>query len=190
VTAEVQKMEQANQPLGAELQAALLQSPGASFGPANAKVQIVEFSDFQCPYCSRAADVVRQIRDKYGKSVHFVFRQFPLPMHPNAHEAAEAALEAGAQGKFWELHDKMFQSQQNLDRAGLEAMAKETGLNVAALKKSLDAHKFASAVDLDMKLGEKASVGGTPTLFINGARVANPTSFDEVSKLIESAIRG
>jgi protein-disulfide isomerase len=190
VIAEVQKMEQASRPLGAELQAALVAGPGASFGPANAKVQIVEFSDFQCPYCSRAADVVHQIKEKYGKSVHFVFRQFPLPMHPNAHQAAEAALEAGAQGKFWELHDKMFKAQQNLDRAGLEALAKEAGLNVGALKKALDDHKFAGAVDADLKLGEKVSIEGTPTIFINGARVANPTSFDEVSKLIDAALKG
>jgi len=191
VTAELQKMEQANQPLSAEVQAAIAQSSGGvSFGPANAKVQIVEFSDFQCPYCSRAATVVHQIKEKYGDKVRFTFRQFPLPMHPNAKVASEAALAANSQGKFWEFHDKLFQNQNKLDRAGLEEQAKQAGLNMAAFKKSLDDHKFEGAVDADVKLGEQAQVSGTPSMFINGARVANPTSFEAVAQMIESALKG
>jgi len=190
VTAELQKMEQANQPLSAELQAAIAQGGGVSFGPANAKVQIVEFSDFQCPYCSRAATVVHQIKEKYGDRVRFTFRQFPLPMHPNAHAAAEAALAANTQGKFWEFHDRLFKNQNQLDRAGLEEHAKQTGLNLAAFKKSLDDHKFAPAVDTDVKLGEQVQVQGTPSMFINGARVQNPASFEAVGEMIEAALKG
>src|SRR5689334_3962749 len=129
VVAELKSMEDANKPLTPELQAAIAATSPSSFGPANAKVQIVEFSDFQCPFCSQAAGVVHQIREKYGDKVRFTFRQFPLPMHPNAKEAAEAALAAGTQGKFWEFHDRLFKNQNKLDRAGLEAHAKETGLN-------------------------------------------------------------
>lgn len=189
VTAELQKMEQANQPLSAEMQTAIALG-GASFGPANAKVQIVEFSDFQCPYCSQAATVVHQIKEKYGDRVRFTFRQFPLPMHPNARIAAEAALAANGQGKFWEFHDRLFKNQNQLDRAGLEDQAKQTGLNLAAFKKSLDDHKFAAAVDADMKLGQQIQVQGTPSMFINGTRVANPTSFEAIAQIIEAALKG
>ncbi len=190
VTAELQKMEDANKPLSAEMQTAIAQGGGVSFGPANAKVQVVEFSDFQCPYCSRAAGVVHQIKEKYGDKVRFTFRQFPLPMHPNARVASEAALAANSQGKFWEFHDSLFKNQNNLDRAGLEDQAKKAGLNMPAFKKSLDEHKFADVVDNDVKLGEKAAVSGTPSMFVNGARVANPTSFEAVAEMIEAALKG
>ena len=134
VAAELKSMEDANKPLSAEQQAAIAAPSPSSFGPANSKVQVVEFSDFQCPFCSQAASVVHQIKQKYGDKVRFTFRQFPLPMHPNAREAAEAALAAGTQGKFWEFHDRLFQNQKQLDRAALEEHAKQTGLNLAALR--------------------------------------------------------
>jgi protein-disulfide isomerase len=191
VVGELQKMEQANQPLPAEVQAAIAKSEGGvSFGPATAKVQIVEFSDFQCPYCSRAATVVHQIKEKYGDKVRFTFRQFPLPMHPQARVAAEASLAAHAQSKFWEYHDRLFKNPNQLDRPALEEHAKQTGLNLAAFKKSLDEHKYVPAIDSDVKLGELAQVQGTPSMFINGARVANPTSFEAVAEMIEAALRG
>jgi protein-disulfide isomerase len=189
VVAELKSMEDANKPLTAEMQAAIAATSPSSFGPPNAKVQVVEFSDFQCPFCSQAATVVHQIKEKYGDKVRFTFRQFPLPMHPNAKEAAEAALAAGTQGKFWEFHDRLFKNQSKLDRAALEEHAKEAGLNLAAFKKSLDEHKFAPAVDADMKLGEKVQVNGTPSMFVNGTRVANPTNFEAVAALIETALK-
>jgi protein-disulfide isomerase len=190
VIAELKSMEDANKPLSADVQAAIAATSPTSFGPANAKVQIVEFSDFQCPFCSQAAGVVHQIRAKYGDRVRFTFRQFPLPMHPNAREAAEAAVAASTQGKFWEFHDRLFKNPNQLDRAALEQHAKEAGLNVAAFKKSLDEHKFAPAVDADVKLGERAQVNGTPSMFVNGKRVANPTNFEAVAALIEAALKG
>lgn len=189
VVAELKKMEEGNKPLSPELQTAMTTGPAASFGPANAKVQIVEFSDFQCPFCSKAADVVHQVKAKYGTQVHFTFRQFPLPMHPNAAGAAEAALAANSQGKFWEYHDRLFKNQQQLDRAGLEEQAKQVGINMAEFKKSLDEHKFAPTVESDKKLGEQVQVQGTPTLFINGAKIANPSSFEEVSAQIDAALK-
>jgi protein-disulfide isomerase len=134
--------------------------------------------------------VVHQIKEKYGDRVRFTFRQFPLPMHPNAHAAAEAALAANTQGKFWEFHDRLFKNQNQLDRAGLEEHAKQTGLNLATFKKSLDDHKFAPAVDTDVKLGEQVQVQGTPSMFINGARVQNPASFEAVQEMIEAALKG
>jgi len=190
IVAGLKKREQANQPLSPQVAASLAQGKSPSFGPADAKVTVVEFSDFQCPYCSRAASVVDQVKEKYSDRVHFVFRQFPLPMHENARGAAEAALAANAQGKFWQFHDKLFKNQSQLTRAGLEGFAKEAGLNVDEFKKALDGKAYAADVDADMKLGESVAVEGTPTMFINGARVANPTSFETVSAQIDSALKG
>jgi protein-disulfide isomerase len=153
-------------------------------------VTLVEFSDFECPFCSRAAAVVEKIREKYGDRVRFVFRQFPLPMHQNAHEAAEASLAAHAQGKFWQFHDVLFENQKQLDKASLEDHAKQVGLDVGTFKQALESDKYAAAVDADMKLGSQVSVQGTPTLFINGVRVADPTNFEGVSRLIEDALKG
>jgi protein-disulfide isomerase len=187
---DLKKMEAANQPISAELQAAIAANTAPAFGPENASVKIVEFSDFQCPFCSKAADVVHQIKEKYGDKVRFVFRQFPLPMHGQAHVAAEAALAADAQGKFWEYHDLLFKNQQALDRAGLENHAKTAGLNLAQFKKALDDKKLAEQVDADMKLGEKVQVQGTPTMFVNGARVDNPSDFNAVAGMIDAALKG
>ena len=190
ITVDLKKMEAANQPLAPEVAANIAKGKAPSFGPEDAKVTVVEFSDFQCPYCSRAATVVDQVKEKYGTRVRFVFRQFPLPMHENARGAAEAALAANAQGKFWEFHDKLFQNQGKLTRDGLEAFAKEAGLNVGEFKKALDGKTFAADVDSDVKLGESVAVQGTPTMFINGARVQNPTSFEAIAAQIDGALTG
>ncbi|MET0791097.1 MAG: thioredoxin domain-containing protein [Polyangiaceae bacterium] len=190
ITADLKKMEAANQPLPAEVAANLAKGKGPSFGPEDAKVTVVEFSDFQCPYCSRAATVGEQGKAKYGTRVRFVFRQFPLPMHENARAAAEASLAADALGKFWEFHDKMFQNQGKLTRDSLEGFAKDAGLNVAEFKKALDSKTFAAEVDADLKLGESVAVNGTPTMFINGARVQNPTSFEAIAQQIDGALAG
>lgn len=190
IVEDLKKMEAQNQPLTPELQAAIAASTAPAFGPENAKVKVVEFSDFQCPFCSRAAETVHKIREKYSDKVRFVFRQFPLPMHAQAHGAAEAALAANAQGKFWEYHDVLFKNQQALDRPALENHAKEAGLNVAQFKKALDDKKTVEQVDADMKLGEQVQVQGTPTMFVNGARVDNPSDFNAVSTMIDEALKG
>jgi protein-disulfide isomerase len=188
---QLKKMEAANKPLSPEMQKAIVEEgPAARFGPPTATVQVVEFSDFQCPYCSRAAEAVHKVKEKYGDRIRFTFRQFPLPMHSNARGAAEAALAANAQGKFWEYHDLLFKNQQKLDSAGLAEQAKQAGLNVAAFKKSIDAHQFAANIDADVKLGEKVQVNGTPTMFVNGFRVDDPTNFDVISLAIETALKG
>lgn len=188
IIAELQKREAANKPLSAEAQATIAGGNAPAFGNAKSSVTIVEFSDFECPYCSRAADVTKQIKDKYGDKVRVVFRQFPLSFHKNAKLAAEAALAANAQGKFWEFHDVLFANQQKLDAASLDEHAKKAGLNMAAFKASLSKHEFAATVDADTKLGEQVAVQGTPTMFINGARVANPTDFAALSAQIDKAL--
>ena len=189
VVADLKQQEERMKPLD-EAKAAKIAAVGApAFGPDDAKVTIVEFSDFECPFCSRAADVSHKVKEKYGDKVRFVFRQFPLAFHKSAHGAAEAALAANAQGKFWEYHDKLFANQQKLDRASLEAYAKELGLNLATFKKALDSKEYAATVDAEMKLGEEAAVQGTPTMFINGARIADPTNFDTLSGQIDTELK-
>jgi len=190
VIADLKRMEAANQPLSAELQLAIAANTAPAFGPENASVKVVEFSDFECPYCSRAANVVHELKEKYGDKIRFVFRQYPLPMHANAHGAAEAALAADAQGKFWEFHDVLFANQRALDRDALEGHAKTAGLNLAQFKQALAGEKLKAQVEADLKLGEQAVVQGTPTMFVNGARVENPTDFAAVAAMIDAALGG
>jgi len=190
VLAELKKMESQNKPIDPTKQQQIAASDAPSFGPADSKVTIVEFSDFQCPFCSKAAAAVKEIKSKYGTKVHFVFRQFPLSFHQNAHLAAEAALAANAQGKFWEYHDMMFENQKSIERADLEKYAKNVGLKVDAFKKALDSKEFAPKVDSDVKLGGEVAVQGTPTMFLNGKRVQNPTDTAAISKMIDDALAG
>ena len=166
--------------------------PGApTFGPAELTVTIVEFSDFQCPFCSRAATTVAaSSRRSTATRCASCSASSRCSFHKNAHLAAEAALAAHAQGKFWEYHDKLFADQNKLERPALEATAKEVGLDVAAFKKALDDKTYAAAVDADQKLGEAVAVDGTPTMFLNGKRVADPTNFDALSKEIDAALSG
>jgi protein-disulfide isomerase len=186
---DLKKQEARNQPLTAEQQAAVAADDAPSFGPKDAKVTVVEFSDFECPYCSKAAKVTEQLRKEYGDKIRFVFRQFPLSFHKNAKPAAEAALAAHAQGKFWEYHDLLFENSRKLDKESLAQYATKTGVDAAKLKAALDANTYGEAVDRDMKLGEQASVSGTPTMFVNGKRVGNPTDFKAVSEAIDAALK-
>lgn len=190
ITTDLKRMEAAKQPLSPELTSKIAKGPVPSLGPENAAVQIVEFSDFECPFCSRAADVVHQIREKYGDKVRIVFRQFPLEMHPNAQIAAQASLAANEQGKFWNFHDTLFKNQRALDRNALDGHAKQSGLDLAMFKKSLDDKKFEAQVKADMKLGEEVSVQGTPSMFINGKRVENPTDLATVTGIIDGLLGG
>ncbi len=189
ILADLKKQEEANKPLSAEKQKMVAEgSDGTSFGPADAKVTIVEFSDFECPYCSRAAAVANQIKKEYPGKVRFVFRQFPLSFHKNAHLAHQAALAAAAQGKFWEYHDILFANQKALGRDQLDKYAKDLGLDMTAFNKALDDGTYKAAVDADIELGNEVAVRGTPTMFLNGQRVANATSFDAIKADIDKAL--
>ncbi|MCG8554642.1 MAG: thioredoxin domain-containing protein [Proteobacteria bacterium] len=188
VLADLKRMEERNQPLAPEQQAKIAAGNAPSFGPKTAKVTVVEFSDFQCPYCSRAVETVHKIREQYPDQVRVVFRQFPLSFHTDANRAAQAALAAHAQGKFWEYHDKLFENQKALDRESLERMAREVGLNLRAFKKALDESTFEAVVNEDLALGKAVSVSGTPSLFVNGVRVTNPYDFAAVSTLIKKKL--
>jgi protein-disulfide isomerase len=192
VLSQVKSMEARNKPLSAEA-AAKIAAAGEgipTFGSADSKVQLVEFSDFQCPYCSKAADAVNEVKKSYGDKVHFVFRQFPLGMHKDAHLAAQASLAAHAQGKFWEYHDKLFANQRALGREQLESYAEELGLDMAAFKKALDEGTYKDAVDGELALGQEVHVSGTPTMFLNGKRVGNATDAKAISAEIDKVLGG
>lgn len=188
VLADLQRREQANKPLDAEKQALLAEGDAPSFGAEDAKVTLVEFSDFQCPYCSRAATATAEIKEKYKDKIRFIFRQFPLSFHQNAKLAAQAALAANAQGKFWEFHDLAFANQKSLDRASLEGYAKTVGLDVGRFKADLDKGTYQAQVEADTKLGESVFVSGTPTMFLNGKRVDNPTDAAAIASLIDEEL--
>jgi protein-disulfide isomerase len=189
VLTELKNQEKQNAPISAEEAAKQRAGTGPAFGPEDAKVAIIEYSDFECPYCSKAADAVKQLKERYGKVVRFVFRQYPLPFHQNAQLASEAALAAHAQGKFWPYHDLLFANQKALDRASLEKYAQEVGLDMAKFKKALDDHTYASAIKDDMKLGEAIGVSGTPTMIVGTERVANPTEFSVIAGMIDGKLK-
>jgi protein-disulfide isomerase len=161
-----------------------------SVGPKNAPVQIVEFSDFQCPFCSRVVPTVKQIEEKYKGKVRVAFRHYPLPFHDKAMGAAEAAAAAGEQGKFWEMHDKLFANQQALDRASLEKYAQEIGLDMNKFKADLDSGKFKQAVNADVQYANSLGGGmGTPTFFINGRKIAGAMPFDSFAQVIDEELK-
>jgi protein-disulfide isomerase len=162
---------------------------GPAQGPANAPVTIVEFSDFQCPFCSRIIPTLNQVKEKYGDKVRIVFRQYPLPMHPQAQKAAEASLCANDQGKFWQMHDALFANQQALGVDQLKAKATELGLNAETFNSCLDSSKYAAQVAADMKEGSAAGVSGTPAMFINGRFINGAVPFEEVASVIDDELR-
>ena len=159
-------------------------------GPGDAKVTVIAFSDFQCPFCSRAVPVLKQIEDEYKGKVKIAFKQLPLPFHDKAHLAAEAALAANEQGKFWPKHDKLFANQQALDRPSLEKYAEELGLNMGKFKAALDSGKFKDKVDSDAKEGAAVGATGTPTFFINGTKVVGAQPFDAFKTVIDTELKG
>ncbi|MBI5500589.1 MAG: thioredoxin domain-containing protein, partial [Deltaproteobacteria bacterium] len=174
VLGQLRQMEEANKPLSPELVAKIAATDVGVFGPADAKVVLVEFSDFLCPACRAAAQTIESIRDRYKDTVRFVFRQFPLDMHgENARLGAQAALAAGAQGKFWEMHDKLFAASDRLrteGRAAVDAFAQEIGLDMTAFAAALDGKTFEPALTADLALGDEVKLRGTPTFFLDGKR--------------------
>ncbi|WAM29612.1 DsbA family protein [Myxococcus sp. NMCA1] len=182
------KAQQQQQQPAATVRKVEVPSDSPSFGPATAKVTIVEWSDFECPFCSRVGPTLSKIKDGYAKDVRVVFRHQPLPFHPNAKVAAEASHAAHEQGKFWEYHDKLFANQKALDRASLEKYAQELGLNVAKFKAALDSGKFKAKVEADMAAGSALGANGTPTFFINGREFVGAQPFEAFKRVIDEEI--
>lgn len=162
---------------------------GPAKGPANAPITIVEFSDFQCPFCSRVNPTLEQVREKYGDKVRIVFRQYPLPFHQQAAKAAEASLCANEQGKFWEMHDALFANQSALQVEQLKEQATKLGLNAEQFNTCLDSNKHAATVQTDLKEGQAAGVNGTPAMFINGRFISGAVPFEQVAQVIDDELR-
>jgi protein-disulfide isomerase len=158
-------------------------------GPANAKVTLIAFSDFQCPFCSRAVPTLKQVEEDYKGKIRIAFKQLPLPFHDKAHLAAEASLAANEQGKFWQMHDKLFANQQALDRPSLEKYAEELGLNMSKFRAALDSGKFKERVDRESKEGAAVGATGTPTFFINGRKLVGAQPFDQFKSAIDAELK-
>jgi protein-disulfide isomerase len=154
-------------------------------GGKSAPVVIYEFSDFQCPFCGRAIEAVRQIEQSYGDKVAIYFKQFPLEFHDHAQLAAEAALAAHEQGKFWQMHDKMFANQTALERQNLESYAEQIGLDMNRFRAALDQGKFKAQVKKEHDQGTTAGISGTPSFVINGKLVVGAQPFDDFKKVID-----
>ena len=140
-------------------------------GPAGAKLTLVEYGDYECPHCGRAHPIVKAVQKRLGTRLRFVFRNFPLSnAHPNAEAAAEAAEAAAAQGKFWEMHDLLFEHQDALEREDLLRYAADLGLDVKRFASELEGAVHRPRVQEDFRSGVRSGVNGTPTFFINGSR--------------------
>ena len=140
-------------------------------GPQDAPLTLVEYGDFQCPHCGRAYPIVKDVQRALGSELRFVFRNFPLTkIHPEAEHAAEVAEAAGAQGAFWQMHDRLFERQFALDDDHLLEYATELGLDGDRIRGELEAGTYAARVREDFMSGVKSGVNGTPTFFINGVR--------------------
>ncbi|WP_426753517.1 thioredoxin domain-containing protein [Myxococcus sp. Y35] len=160
----------------------------AKGGPENAPVTIVEFSDFQCPFCGRANPVLAQVQQEYGDKVRIVFRHFPLDFHKEAPKASEASLCAQDQGKFWEMHDLLFANQQALGVDNLKKYAADLKLDTAKFNACLDSGEKAAIVQKDLADGKQAGVSGTPAFFINGILLSGAQPFDEFKSIIDAEL--
>ncbi len=158
-------------------------------GSDEAPITLVEYGDYECPHCGAAHDIVKQLQKHYGKGLRFVFRNFPLAqIHAQAEAAAEAAEFAGANGKFWEMHDAIFENQQRLGMKLLLELAGRIGLAGDGLRKSLESHEYAAKVRQDFLGGVRSGVNGTPAFFINGVRHDGANDFETLRNAIEARL--
>jgi len=165
-----------------------IESSDPSLGRASAPVTLIEFSDFQCPFCLRADPTVQQVLSTYGDKIRFVYRHYPLPNHPAARPAAEAAACAGEQGKFWPYHDRLFANPTKLSDADLKQHAAALGLNTTQFNTCVDTHKLKAQIDNDVKDGEEAGVNGTPAFYINGRMLSGAQPFEAFKKIIDEEL--
>ena len=159
-------------------------------GPANAPVTLVEYGDYQCPYCGMASPIVDQVQRELGDGLRFVFRNFPLTeMHPHAEHAAEIAEAAGVHGKFWEMHDMLYANQDALDDPHLAEYATLLTVPASEVKRALVKHAYSDRLREDFMSGVRSGVNGTPTFFINGARHDGAFDRDNLLAAIAAAAR-
>jgi len=159
-----------------------------STGGKNAPVTIVEFSDFQCPFCRGAENSIKAVRDKYGDKIRLIYMDFPLGMHPHAMEAARAGRCAAEQDKFWQFHDAMFADQSKLAAADLKATAQKLGLDIKQFNACFDQAKPDTGIRQDMAQGQSLGVTGTPTFFINGRELVGAQPAPKFNEMIDEEL--
>ena len=158
-------------------------------GNTTAGCTLVEYGDYECPHCGRAYPIVKRVQEHFGDKLLFVYRNFPLTRsHPNAEPAAETAEFAATQGKFWEMHDLLFEKQDRLGRRLYEELAGEIGIDPVALGDALDGGRFTDRVRADFTGGVRSGVNGTPTFFINGQRHDGPFDYPALVGAINAAL--
>ena len=158
-------------------------------GPSSAAVTLVEYADYQCPFCGNVHPIIKQLQQHFGDRLRFVFRNFPQArIHAYAQRAAEAAEAAGGQGKFWEMHDYLFEHQEALDAENLARAAAALGLDKVKFDRDVAERYYADRVQQDIQSGTDSGVGGTPTIFINGMRNDGDDDFETLKTSIEEAI--
>lgn len=158
------------------------------WGSADAPVTIVEFSDFQCPFCEKAATTLSEVKKKYKGKIKVAFKHFPLSFHKDAQPAAEASMCAQEQGKFWEYHDIVFKNQKNLKPEDLEKYAVQAGANAKKYKECVEGKKYAAYVTQDMAYGDKIGIKSTPTFFINGQLLSGALPYEAFSDAVDEAL--
>jgi protein-disulfide isomerase len=157
-------------------------------GPADAAVTLVEYGDYECPYCGAAYPIIKEVKARMGRRLRFVFRNFPITTsHPHAEQAAEAAEAAASQGKFWQMHDLLYENQKRLRDQDLRAYAEKVGLDVERFDKELAEHVHAERVHEDFLSGVRSGVNGTPTFYINGARHDDSYELEPLLRALERA---
>ncbi|MEM9456817.1 MAG: thioredoxin domain-containing protein [Myxococcota bacterium] len=162
----------------------------ATFGPPDATLTIIEFSDFECPYCSKAAEGVAAVKKRFGDKVRFAYRHFPLSFHPAAQPAAEYSQCANEQDKFWALHDEIFANQRSLGTDALRRMAQDAGLDMTKLDECLASGRATKQVEADMAKGREVGVRGTPSFYFNGRTYEGGTGPAELTAAVEAELRG
>lgn len=157
-------------------------------GSPDAQVTLLEYGDYECPYCGQAYYVINELRDLFGDGLRLVYRNFPLTtVHPHAQHAAEAAEAAGAQGRFWEMHDTLYEHQNQLTDRHLKLYASQIGLDMSRFNREISVHAWAPRVREDFLSGARSGVNGTPTFFINGVRHVGLVDVPSLQMAIEDA---
>lgn len=162
-------------------------------GNKESKVILVEYSDFQCPACGAYYPMVKKLNEEYAQKIEFVYRHFPLSQHKNANLAARVAEASGRQGKFWEMHDMLFENQPTWSESGnaleiFTSYAEKIGLNMEKFKNDIDLKEIKDKIDADYQSGLASGVAGTPTFFLNGKSLQNPRSYEEFKNILDQAI--
>jgi protein-disulfide isomerase len=176
-------------PAGAQDAPRFIADPMMTKGPATAPVTVFEWSDYECPFCQRAQDVLQRLQGEFADRVRFVFKDFPLRSHPNALPAAIAARCAGAQGRYWEYHDLLFVAQPDLARDHLIGYARRLGLDTPAFTECLDSGRYRDAVLAEQREGREAGVRATPTFFLNRRKIEGALPLEEFREAIKQALR-